>query len=221
MFGLNKLVGRVRGPTPGTYAEGQEEQQFHLNSLGDQIVVYGLPPLADVVRHGDSWQAMSAVYTALTAVPTTAAIFSLWNGEPDNGKCYIIDSVAVVKVLADTIQVDKTSAFYQLVRPPVTAPSAGASVITSLCGRKSYDGKARVLDGGTTVSGRWDAAGTSPPDATALAGTGWTAWDEKMNGRYVVPPGGMFSVHRAEVTATANKFRVTFRWHEVRLPVVS
>jgi hypothetical protein len=220
MFSLNKLVGRIRGLAPGGYAEGQEEQQFHIGSRGDGLVVDGLPLLAEIVRHGDSWQVMSATYTALTAVPTTAAIFSLWNGEPDNGKSYVIDSVAVVKVLADTTQVDKTSAFYQLVKPPVAAIVDGGTVIRSLCGRKSYDGRARTIDGGTTISGRWDPAGTSPYDATALAGTGWQTFDENMRGRYIVPPGGQFSVHRAEVTATSAKFRVTFRWHEVRLPIV-
>jgi hypothetical protein len=218
---LHKIAARVRGLQVIDAPENREDEQLQINSFGDEMMAQALPDLAEIVRLGNSWQVMSAVYTALTAVPTTAAIFTIWNGEPGGGKSYVIDSVAVVKVVADTTQVDSTSAFYQLVRPPVAPVSDAGIEIQSLSGRKFYDGKARTVNGGVTFANRWEMGGTSPHPATALAGTGWQVFEEKMNGRFVVPPTAQFSVHRAEVTATANKFRVTFRWHEIQLPVVS
>lgn len=220
-MGLQGVVGRVRGLIPGNYAENREDEQFHISPLGDQIITLSLPELTEIVRHGDSWQALSSTYTALTALPTTTGIFGLWNGEPDNGKVYVIDSMAVVKVVVDTTQVDKTSYFVQLVRPPVATPTDDGTTKQSLSGRKTYDGRARWVANPTTVSGRWDTVGTSPKDADALAGTGWQCWDIPLFGKYVVPPGGLFAFHRSEITATANKFRAVIRWHEVRLPIIS
>lgn len=215
------IVGRVRGLMAGNYPENREDEQFHLTPLGDQQMVQGLPERAEIVRHGDSWQAIRTSYTALTALPTTAFIMSIWNGEPDNGKSYVIDSVFSMKIAVDTIQVDSIGLFVQLVRPPVAPVTDAGLAIVSLSGRKSYDGRARLVEGGTAISGRWDLLGDSPQNAPALAGTAWQMWDVSVYGKYIVPPGGVFGFHRAEVTATANKFRAGFRWHEVRLPLLS
>lgn len=218
---LPGIVGRVRGLLAGNYPENREDEQFHMTPLGDGQIAQALPPLAEIVRLGNSWQSISQVYTALTALPTTVGIFGVWNGEPDNGKSYIIDSLAVVKILADTIQVDELGYFVTTVRAPVAPITDGGAAIVSLSGRRSYDGKARTAAGVTTVAGRWDHIGTSPDMAAALAGTGWQTMDVPLFGRYIVPPGAMFAAHRAEVTATAGKFRLVIRWHEVQLPVVS
>jgi hypothetical protein len=40
---LNKIVGRVRGLFAGNYPENREDEQFHLNNRGDQIIAQGCP----------------------------------------------------------------------------------------------------------------------------------------------------------------------------------
>jgi hypothetical protein len=40
---LIKIAGRVRGLFAGNYPENREDEQFHLNSRGDQLVAQALP----------------------------------------------------------------------------------------------------------------------------------------------------------------------------------
>jgi hypothetical protein len=219
--GIRKIAFRVRGlNTSGSYPENREDEQLHCTTDGSVILTDGLPNRTEQVRLGDSYQVMSAAFTALTAVPTTTGIFGLWNGEPGNGRCYAIDSVAVFKILIDTTQIDDAALYVQLVRPPVAALTDASITIQSMSGRYSYGGRARKAAAVTTVSGRWDAVGTLPKCADALAGTAWQCLDVDLMGRYLVPPGGLFAFHVAEVTATASKWRGVIRWHEVQGPYV-
>ena len=99
MAGIGRILGRVRGLNPGSSPENKEDEQFHICPTGDQPTVQGLPELTEIVRLGNSWQMMGAASAGLTAVPTTAGLLTLWNGEPDNGNIYVIDSpVGVSKV---------------------------------------------------------------------------------------------------------------------------
>jgi hypothetical protein len=174
---------------------------------------------------GESWQLLTAAFTGLTALPTTAAIARIWNGEPGNGKVYVIDSVAVFRPIIDVTTDDQFTVFAQVYRPPIVTavPTDSGIAKTSLSGKQNYAGRARH-DTGTANSGatgRWDVIGTSPPNCTAIAGTAWTCVDIPLYGRYIVPPNGSFNLHVAEVTATASAFRAAIRWHEVQLPIVT
>lgn len=216
-------MGRVRGQNPGNYPENREDEQFQLCSTGEQYVSQAMLPQAEIVRLGDSWQVLSATWTALTATPTTVMIQRLWNGEPDTGKLYVIDAVIVCKIIIDVTTDDLFSVFAQQVGPPVAAITDDATTLRSLSGRVSYDGRARK-DSGTAasaVSGRWTVIGTSATQAAAIAGSAWQTLEIPLRGQYVIPPGGAFGIHVAEVTATASTFRSVIRWHEVRLPAVS
>ena len=114
---LIKIAGRVRGLFAGNYPENREDEQFHLNSRGDQIVAQGLPERTEIVRLGDSWQVMtSSAQAPLTAVPTTTGALNLWNGEQANGKCYVIDRVQVSEIVVDATQSNMTAVFAQLVQ---------------------------------------------------------------------------------------------------------
>src|SRR5882762_9231390 len=109
---ITKIAGRVRGLFAGNYPENREDEQFHLNNRGDQVVSQGLPELTELVRLGGSWQvALSTGLAALTALPTTTAGLSLWNGEPSNGKCYAIDSFGSTEEVLDATQTDVTAIF--------------------------------------------------------------------------------------------------------------
>jgi len=221
MYEMNKIVGRVRGLNAATGTENREDEKLHLTPCGDGYMVQGLPELAEIVRLGDSWQVLSAAWTALTAVPTTVAIQRIWNGEPGNGKVYVIDSVCVFRPIIDVTTDDSFCVFAQNVRAPIVTavPTDDGTVIRGLSG-KTYGGRARK-DTGTAnsgVTGRWDFIGSAPYTATAIAGTAWACVDIPLLGRYVIPPGGAFDIHAAEITATASGLRSCIRWHEVQIP---
>lgn len=219
---LIKIAGRVRGLFAGNYPENREDEQFHLNSRGDQIVAQGLPCLAELVRMGESWQTSnSAAIAALTALPTTNCGLAIWNGEPNGGKSYIIDSVAATEIVVDVTQSNCTALFVCNNKTPVAAITDAGMTIRSLSGR-TYGGRARTLLTGTTiVNDGWFPAGNSVAPAPAVAGSGWKQTDVDLKGLYIVPPGGQFNLHAAKVAATASQMVFTIRWHEVQLIVKS
>lgn len=225
MLGMDKIVGRVRGLIPGNYAENKEEEQLHLTPNGDGLTGQGLPELAELVRHGDSWQVMPLAFAALTAVPTTVAVARLWNGEPGNGKIYVIDSVAVFKPIIDVTTDDIFTVFAQIVRPPVAAFTdiLTGQIITSLNGKYTYGGRARrdTNVAASAESGRWTAIGTGASKNGVIGGSAWACVDIPLRGQYIVPPGGAFCLNVAEITNTASAFRACIRWHEVQINSLS
>jgi len=218
---IPKIAARVRGPDAGNYPENRDTEQFHMNSMGDQLLAQGLPEKAEIVRLGESWQMLGAASTGLTAVPSTAGLLTLWNGEPGNGKFYAIDSVTATKVIIDVTTNDLFTLWAQIIRPPMATPTDAALTIRSLNGRYSYGGRARSVATSTTIANRWEPIGSGANSAAAIAGSGWQQIDVNLLGRFIIPPGGAFTVSASEITATASTFRFNFRWHEVLLPLVS
>jgi len=214
---LMKIAGRVRGVFAPNYPENDEDQQLHINNRGEQLVAQALPELTTLVSLGDSWQVASATgLAALTALPTTTAGLSLWNGEPATGKCYAIDSFGSWEAVVDATQTDVTAIFACNNKTPVTAPTDAALVIRSLSG-KSYGGKARTLAGGTITNDGWFAHGTSGEMAAAAAGANWKVNEVQCRGLYLVPPGGMFNVQAVKAAAAAAAQQFFFiRFHEVQ-----
>ena len=49
---ISRIAGRVRGLFAGNYPENREDEQFIMNSRGDQMVAESLPPLTEIVRLG-------------------------------------------------------------------------------------------------------------------------------------------------------------------------
>jgi len=219
---LIKIAGRVRGLFAGNYPENREDEQFHLNNRGDQIVAQSMPERTEIVRLGDSWQVMTASAIApLTAVPTTTGGLNLWNGEASNGKTYIIDRVQVSEIVVDATQSNMTAVFACLVRPPVTTPTDAALTVRSLSGRQGYSGRARTTVNAAVTNDGWFPIGTSAPCAAAAAGSAWKVTDIPLDGLYLVPPGGQFCVHAAKVAATAGQVHFSIVWHEAQLIVKS
>lgn len=221
LVSLPKICGRVRGPDAGNYAEGRDMEQFHLSSMGNQLVTSGLPAQAEIVRLGESYQVLGAASTGLTAVPTTAGLLTLWNGEPGNGKFYAIDSVTATKVIIDVTTDDLATVWAQIIRAPMATPTDAALTIRSLSGRYSYGGRARTVASSTTLANRWEPIGQIPNTTAAIAGSAWAQVDIPLNGRFIVTPGAAFTLTASEVTATASTFRFCIRWHEIVMPYVS
>lgn len=215
---LIKVAGRVRGFFAGNYPENREDEQFHINPRGDQIVAQGLPELTELVRMGDSWQvALATGLAALTALPTTTGGLNLWNGEPATGKCYAIDSFGSWEGVIDATQSDTTAIFALCNRTPVTAPTDAALSIRSLCG-KIYGGRARTVSAGAVTNEGWFAHGPTATMAPAVAGANWKVNECNVRGLYLIPPGGMFSVQAVKAAAAAAAQQFFFiRWHEVQV----
>jgi hypothetical protein len=215
----------VRSPLETNYPEAVDEQPL-IDAQGRQARSEGLPPLTQLVSHGSSYQVRTTTAAApVTAIPSTACLLGLWNGEPDNGKSYIIDSVFLVRVA--------TSAAFQeatiLANVSIaTIPTAIANTLTPrpLAGnRVGYGGNARVavgitlaaVAGGATTN--WFPVGSSGHNiaggATNLGGT----LEVDCKGRFIIPPKGQFSLSVIAPVATASSVQVGVRWHEVLLPV--
>lgn len=215
---MTKAAYRVRGLASENYSEAREDVQGVVDNRGDLIVTQGLPELTDLVRLGNSWQILSAVTAALTAVPSTTAGHSLWNGEPATGKSYAIDSFGCVEVITDSTQQNSAALFAMMSVGAITAPTDAALTKASLSGRTAGQTKARTVAGATVLATDvWTPHGPSAPGATAFAGGVWRVHECPVRGLYLVQPGGQFNVAVAKTAATASQIRYFIRWHEVQL----
>jgi hypothetical protein len=226
---LIKIVGGIRALTRLNSPENKEDEQLQVTQRGDKLVAYALPSLTELVRLGDSWAVfMGSPTVGVTTVPTTTPAAYIWNGEPDNGKSYIIDSVLVQRAIADVTTPELFTVWVQNHRTRVTAPGGIAVNIRSLIGKGpanvaaiAYTGRAVFVQGGAVAgSNLWEPIG-SPYPSTALAGSTWQTLDVPLYGRYVVRPGCRFFIQISEAVATAAAFQIVLRWHEVVLDIVS
>lgn len=218
---MMKIVGRVRGLFAGNYPENREEEQFHINNRGDQIVTQGLPELTEVVRLGDSWQiATTTGQAALTALPTTVSGLSLVNNEPATGLCLAIDSFGSWEAVVDATQTDVTAIFAMLNKRSTALPSAGTleTGFQSLSARVGAPNSI-ARRGATVVSDGWFAHGTPGAQmAAAAAGANWKVNEVSARGLYLVPPGCGFSVQAVKAAAAAAAQQFFFiRYHQVQL----
>lgn len=219
---LIKIAGRVRGLFAGNYPENREDEQLHVNNRGDQVVAQGLPELTELVRMGGSWAVqLASGLAALTAIPTTVAGLSLYNGEPGNGKCYAIDSFGSYENVADATQANITAMFaMNNVSGSFAAPTATALTVRGLSGNL-YSGKARPVTTLTVTNDGWfphATEGNSDNAITAVGGLISRVNEVKCKGLYLVRPGGMFNIQAVKAVAAAAAQHIFFvRWHEVQL----
>ena len=75
--------GLVRGTT-------EKHRSVAVGGQGQQLMAKLLPDFAQLVAEGRVWRAQEASATAsVVALPTTAALFTLGNNEPDDGLWYV------------------------------------------------------------------------------------------------------------------------------------
>lgn len=224
-----QVAARVRDVFAKLLAANDQNQQLEVNQRGELLIAAGLPEIAELIRQGRSWQAyLSTGVAALTALPTTTAGFSLYNGEAMGSGCvYIIEAFGSSENVVDVTQADTTALFAmnnKVTGSGVTKPTAVAMTgPTSLSGRSNYDGKAIVASGLTVTNDGWfpHGAEAQAPLAPAVAGAVWKVNEAKVRGLYFVPPGGMFSTQAVKVAAAAAQQFHFVRWHEVVLPFKS
>lgn len=210
---VTKIAGRVRGMFAGNYPENREEEQFHINNRGDQCVVQSLPERAELVRLGNSYISIDTAVAPVAALPTTAAHFSLFNGENDDGLSYVVDFVGTILAASAGAAIN-IGMCYCLNVGRQTNP-LGAVTIKSLSGRANYRGKGNTKASVSVTNDGWYPIGTSLVCANTANIMMSAEWP--LNGRIIVPPGGIFSLAtlcNAAGSATAQPWII---WHEVRL----
>lgn len=209
------LQSRVRGKTEAvTDANHGESVPTLINPRGDLLISAGMPGISDLVRMRQSYTAIAAAALApVAALPTTTAQVTLWNGELENGKIYIIESVGFFTAVSAAA----ATAVGVVVCMNIGKKSAPTSGITpkGLAGQV-YRGTGIVATSASITDDKWFPYGTSivgPASQIGLVG------EYPVDGLYIIPPGHMFSIAVIANTTTTITCRGFIRWHEVQLPV--
>jgi hypothetical protein len=217
----SEVLFQVRGAQAPVLPEGGDDQPC-ITTRGDQLVANSLPLNAQLVASGQSFVASTTTAAApVIAIPTTAALLGLWNGEPDNGKCYVIDSFFAV-IVAATAAVQAMSILANVSVQRVDTALANTITPKGLRANRPYNGQGRVavgitLDAVNGVAANWFAWGPSPtPANTTQVGQ---CIDIPVNGSIILPPKGQLALSVLSGAATASSVQIGVRWHEVQMPL--
>ncbi len=214
---IARLKASVKGGSECCYMDHGQEASLVSNGRGDLLVAQSLPARAEIARLGQTWTLMAPTPVApVAALPTTAAQLSIYNGEaPGNGKSYVLDAVGAIVTTSAAAALSLGIAG-MLNEGSVTPPTGTAMTARSTSGRK-YGGRAVFVAGATVLDHGWFPLGPSLVDPNTA--NVMLAVEYDVQGLYIVPPGGMFSIAWiANVVATIVG-RPWVRWHEVRLPI--
>ena len=195
-----------------------EEKDIALNENDDLIVAQGMPAGVEMSRLGSGWSAIAtAAIAGLVVRPSTAAAFTLWNGEAAGGKSYVIDrlfSHALVSTAADGF-----FGLWACVHPVgMAAPGIDiARSATNLTGNtgKTYNGQAQVGVAETVVDNGWYPWGPG----SQMEGTGVLPGSiavSEVAGRLIIPPSAGLSIHVVADTVNSD-FASGCSWYEVQL----
>jgi hypothetical protein len=208
------ILAYIRRATAPIWAEGND-QPIVANERGEVCVVQALPPIAELVRLGNSYFVVGTGVAPVVALPTTAAHLSLWNGEPPGGKSYLIDAIGTAVTTTSAAAVNLGLGVQLNVTNPITNPT-GAIAIKSLSGKANYGGKGNAKASlAVTNDSAWHQVGTELVCANASNLT--LNVEYPVYGRYIVPPQGMFSLASlANAVSTLICTPIIF-WHEVQL----
>jgi len=214
---LSQMFALVRGRTEAVLDQpGGSTGALAINPRGDLLVAQGMSPLAEIVRMRNSYQVIaSSAVAPVTALPTTAALMSLYNNEQDGGKIYIVDSIfATVVVSAGAATQLGMAAMLNI--GPKTAPTPTALTIRGLAGQGSKSSAIIVAGASSLTDDSWQPVGNS---VVGPASQICMNVDVPVNGLFIVPPKHYFHVSAIANTAATITVRCGFRWHEVQLPI--
>lgn len=217
-----QIATRIRGASEaeqdlrqGQYGEAAQ------NARGDLLLAQALSPCAEVARQGQTYRAcQTAAVNSVTALPTTAAQVTLWNGEPDTGLSYVVHSVATV-VQASSFGGAASLGLVGCLNRGKKADPAGTLLTIRGTAGQAYRGRGKVSLARSITNDGWFPLGSSGSGgAFSLAGfdmTGVTAqWFA--HGVIVLLPSHMFSISVvSEPGAGLMTVRSAIRWMEVRL----
>lgn len=215
---------RTRRKTVPDYAE-QQEVLLAGNNRGDAQVSLALPERADLVRLGFSFGAQiptGSAFTYVAAWPTTRAELVLWNGEPSNGKTYVIDRAWMYGITSMgaaqpiTLIAQVAAAGLSIAAPTDNAAVLRHNLLAQSTGFNSL-GRLMVANTAFALTNKWAVLASDNLPMTTNLGA---ALSVECYGRYLVPPGGAFCLAGIAGTAAGTAI-IGVEWHEVALAVGS
>jgi hypothetical protein len=199
------------------------EQEALVTPGGETIYANGLPLGAELGRQGRSfWAILATPVAPVVAIPTTASLFGLWNGEPDGGKTYAVDTVGVISVvLTAASQIATPIVNLSSVKPAAQAVSAvlPKSLRT---GQTSVQTRAAIVLNGTlaVATDNWfPPPGLGSTGGLAIASTFGQVNAFDVQGKVQVTPGHIMNVNAMATAATASSILIYVAWHELLLDV--
>lgn len=212
----------VRGLLRAVMGEGTD-QNLQITSGGELITAPGLPAETELARQGVGWLVTGSAVTCVAAIPTTAAHLSLYNG--NTAKSLIIAAAGGLM----TTTIAAAGGYTMLARsdvPGANANPAGTLIISGLSGKQypastnSFGANAKAsvtlaaIGAGNNVA--WIPIGSST-QTSATTTVGLNSHSE-CYGRWIVQPGGLFSLASIAQTA-AGAVAPYIYFYEANLPL--
>jgi hypothetical protein len=216
-----KIFGRVRQILQGfDQASVGDDEQIALNEQLEQLLAPGGSPWGEIIRIGRAFEIHTTTPAAgVQAIPTTANLLSIWNGEPDGGRSLIIDRCWALGIATSATAVGQAAMIGCLGQAKAAQLTASALAMNARNGNGGKDSKVgqstSALDAVTGVAANWSILpGQTGGIRLNVAATGPGEYlNCEVNGRIIVPPGRIFAVHVIS-SAAADTFHVGIEWHE-------
>lgn len=213
------FYGNLRNLVVPTNTNEGQPNPAGVDPRGAVYVSQDLPERGELARLGGSVIMRTDEVACVTAIPTTTAAHTLWNGESAGGKSLVIDkitwtcttSAAAASAFSLVAVVNKTSS----ATAPATADTQAQTVYTT---GRGYAGKAKPSHTVTVVDDVWFPIGIS--FVTALTATVGSQLEANINGMIVLAPGYVMGVSCVAVNTTA-KGKLAFWFHEVQIATVT
>ena len=197
----------------GTRISTGQKTSIKSTKDGDLHIAQGLPPYTLLAMDNAGWSVMAtAAVAALIERPSTTALGTLWNGEPDGGKSYVIDRLFAQQLVSAAAA--SRWGIWACVHPVgMSAVTADITAIKSSSGKANYGGSARFDIGATVADNGWFPWGNGfDVETTGILGGNQSSVN--VAGRIVLPPSAGLSLH--VVASSVNEdFCVGVSWYEI------
>lgn len=187
-------------------------RRLALGPQGQQLTAKLLPDYATLCAEGRVWKAQeaNAGTASVTALPTTAALFTIGNNEPDDGNWYV-PLFAYAFAVSNAAAIDHFSLVGCLSQiPAVTGgiqttltQDIAKTTIKSMAGVRGggYNGRA-ILDAGVAITDDlWFPLGPSSGSTAVASAAGAVAWCP-INGYFLIPPKTSFGMASIATSAS-------------------
>lgn len=211
------MLTKIRGIRASGGGSG-EEIDIRATRQGSLEVAQMLPAGTLITARGESYIAIAtAVIAFIVDEPDTAAMLTLYNGEADGGKSYVIERIFAYCDVGTTAEA--RFALWACVHPiGRAADSAEITLINNARGAAlgtSYGGNAKLDNAATVTNDGWSPWSGSK-DISLGNTLGGSAIVVNVRGRMIVPPSAAVSL--SVVSTSTGETGVTgFHWHEVQL----
>lgn len=215
-----EIVGRVRQPEQGFGQRSPgDEEIIALTEQGGLFVGLDGSAYEETVRLGRSFEIHTvAAIAAVVARPTTAHMLAIWNGEPDDGRIYVIDRAWALNEVSTAVA-SQAVLLGCLGQIREAAPTDAARTISALNGMSGRDTKARsllnatALPATTGIADNWRVLPCVGGVKTGAAATPGYYVNAPVDGRIILPPGRFFAVH-VMANVVGETFTCGIEWHE-------